>query len=127
LYFGPFASIGSANWTIKMLQKVFQIRVCDDHNFKNRARPCMLYQIKRCSAPCTNEITKEEYKNSVQECIDFLNGKSRSIQKKFSQEMDLASKNLDFEKAALFRDRIKSLLTFNHLSRLAKIILSMRT
>ena len=53
LYFGPFASIGSANWTIKMLQKVFQIRVCDDHTFKNRKRPCILYQIKRCSAPCT--------------------------------------------------------------------------
>ena len=120
LYFGPFASIGSANWTIKMLQKVFQIRVCDDHNFKNRARPCMLYQIKRCSAPCTNEITKEEYKNSVQECIDFLNGKSRSIQKKFSQEMDLASKNLDFEKAALFRDRIKSLTNIQSSQQISK-------
>jgi excinuclease ABC subunit C len=109
LYFGPFASAASANWTIKMLQKVFQIRVCDDHTFKNRSRPCMLYQIKRCSAPCTNEIEKENYIKSVEECIDFLNGKSRSIQKKFSKEMDMASKNLDFEKAAIYRDRIKSL------------------
>ena len=109
LYFGPFASIGSANWTIKMLQKVFQIRVCDDHTFKNRKRPCILYQIKRCSAPCTNEITKNEYAKSVEECIDFLNGKSRSIQKKFSNEMEIASKKLDFEKAAILRDRIKSL------------------
>ena len=109
LYFGPFASAASANWTIKMLQKVFQIRVCDDHTFKNRSRPCMLYQIKRCSAPCTNEIEKENYIKSVEECIDFLNGKSRSIQKKFSKEMDMASKNLNFEKAAIYRDRIKSL------------------
>lgn len=109
LYFGPFASVASANWTIKMLQKVFQIRVCDDHTFKNRKRPCMLYQIKRCSAPCTNEIEKINYKKSVQNCIDFLNGKSRSIQQKFSKEMEVASKNLDFEKAAIFRDRIKSL------------------
>ena len=109
LYFGPFASVASANWTIKMLQKVFQIRVCDDNTFKNRTRPCMLYQIKRCSAPCTNEIEKINYKKSVQNCIDFLNGKSRSIQQKFSKEMEVASKNLDFEKAAIFRDRIKSL------------------
>ena len=109
LYFGPFASVASANWTIKMLQKVFQIRVCDDNTFKNRTRPCMLYQIKRCSAPCTNEIEKINYKISVQNCIDFLNGKSRSIQQKFSKEMEVASKNLDFEKAAIFRDRIKSL------------------
>jgi len=108
-YFGPFASIGSANWTIKMLQKVFQIRVCDDHNFNNRTRPCILHQIKRCSAPCTKEISKKDYDQSVLECIDFLNGNSRSIQNKFSKEMETASKNLDFEKAAIFRDRIKSL------------------
>ena len=108
-YFGPFASIGSANWTIKMLQKVFQIRVCDDHNFNNRRRPCILHQIKRCSAPCTKEISKKDYDQSVLECIDFLNGNSRSIQNKFSKEMETASKNLDFEKAAIFRDRIKSL------------------
>ena len=109
LFFGPFASTGSANWTIKMLQKVFQLRVCDDHNFNNRKRPCILYQIKRCSAPCTNEISQEDYEKSVNECVDFLNGKSRSIQKKFSKEMEIASNNLDFEKAAVLRDRIKSL------------------
>ena len=109
LFFGPFASTGSANWTIKMLQKVFQLRVCDDHNFNNRKRPCILHQIKRCSAPCTNEISQEDYEKSVNECVDFLNGKSRSIQKKFSKEMEIASNNLDFEKAAVLRDRIKSL------------------
>ena len=109
LFFGPFASTGSANWTIKMLQKVFQLRVCDDHNFNNRKRPCILHQIKRCSAPCTNEISQEDYEKSVNECVDFLNGKSRSIQKKFSKEMEIASNNLDFEKAAVLRDRIKAL------------------
>jgi len=109
VYFGPFASIGSANWTIKMLQKVFQLRVCDDHTFKNRKRPCILQQIKRCSAPCTNEINHKEYLLTVQSCIDFLNGKSREIQKDFSNKMQIASKNQDFEKAAIFRDRIKSL------------------
>ena len=109
LFFGPFASTGSANWTIKMLQKVFQLRVCDDHNFNNRKRPCILHQIKRCSAPCTNEISHEDYEKSVNECVDFLNGKSRSIQKKFSKEMEIASNNLDFEKAAVLRDRIKAL------------------
>ena len=109
VYFGPFASIGSANWTIKMLQKVFQLRVCDEHTFKNRKRPCILHQIKRCSAPCTKEINEKDYQLSVKSCIDFLNGKSREIQIQFSKEMENASKNLNFEKAAIFRDRIKSL------------------
>ena len=81
-FFGPFASIASANWTIKMLQKVFQIRVCDDHTFKNRKRPCILYQIKRCAGPCTAEISGKEYSNLVNQCLDFLKGKSRQIQKK---------------------------------------------
>ena len=109
IYFGPFASIASANWTIKMLQKVFQLRVCDDNTFKGRSRPCILYQIKRCSGPCTAEINKEDYSKTVEECTNFLNGKSREIQKKMSVEMDTESKNLNFEKAAILRDRIKSL------------------
>ena len=109
IFFGPFASIASANWTIKMLQKVFQIRVCDDHTFKNRKRPCILYQIKRCTGPCTAEINGKEYSNLVNQCLDFLRGKSRQIQKKFSCDMDIASKNQNYEKAAILRDRIKSL------------------
>ena len=109
IYFGPFASIASANWTLKMLQKVFQLRVCDDSTFNNRKRPCILYQIKRCSAPCTKEITEDNYKLTVEECIQFLNGKTRDIQKKLSFEMENASNNLEYEKAAIFRDRIKSL------------------
>jgi excinuclease ABC subunit C len=108
-YFGPFASAGSANWTIKMLQKVFQIRVCDDSTFKNRERPCILYQIKRCSGPCVGYIEKDEYKKSVDDAIHFVSGKSREIQKSLSKQMEAASENLDYEKASIFRDRIKSL------------------
>ena len=108
-YFGPFASIGSANWTIKILQKIFQIRVCDDTVFKNRERPCILYQIKRCSAPCVGNIEEAQYKKTVSDAIDFISGKSRRIQKSLSKDMELASKELDFEKAAIARDRIKAL------------------
>ena len=108
-YFGPFASIGSANWTIKILQKIFQIRVCDDTVFKNRERPCILYQIKRCSGPCVGHIEESQYKKTVSEAIDFISGKSRRIQKSLSKDMELASKELDFEKAAIARDRIKAL------------------
>ena len=108
-YFGPFASIGSANWTIKILQKIFQIRVCDDNVFKNRERPCILYQIKRCSAPCVGHINEDYYKKTVADAIDFISGQSRKIQKNLSREMEFASKELDFEKAAIARDRIKAL------------------
>jgi len=108
-YFGPFASAGTANWTIKMLQKIFQIRVCDDTTFKNRKRPCILYQIKRCSGPCVNYINKEDYEKSVEQAIQFVSGKSRDIQKNLSKQMEEASEKLDFEKATIFRDRIKSL------------------
>ena len=108
-YFGPFASAGSANWTIKMIQKIFHLRVCDDTVFKNRERPCILYQIKRCSGPCVGYIEKDEYKKSVDDAIHFVSGKSREIQKSLSKQMEAASENLDFEKASIFRDRIKSL------------------
>ena len=108
-YFGPFASAGSANWTIKMLQKIFLLRVCDEATFKNRKRPCILYQIKRCSAPCVGYIEANDYKNSVEDAIKFISGKSRDIQKNLSDQMEEASEKLDFEKASIFRDRIKSL------------------
>jgi len=108
-YFGPFASIGSANWTIKILQKIFQLRVCDDTVFKNRERPCILYQIKRCSGSCVGHIEESQYKKTVSDAIDFISGKSRRIQKSLSKDMELASKELDFEKAAIARDRIKAL------------------
>ncbi len=108
-YFGPFASAGSANWTIKMIQKIFHLRVCDDTVFKNRERPCILYQIKRCSGPCVGYIKKEEYKSSVEDAIEFVSGKSRRIQKNLSNQMEKASEDLDFEKAVILRDRIKAL------------------
>ncbi len=108
-YFGPFASGGTANWTIKMLQKIFQLRVCDDSTFKNRKRPCILYQIKRCSGPCVDYINKEDYEKSVDHAIQFVSGKSRDIQKNLSKQMEEASEKLDFERASIFRDRIKSL------------------
>ena len=108
-YFGPFSSIGSANWTIKILQKIFLLRVCDDTVFKNRERPCILYQIKRCSAPCVGHITEQDYASTVNDAVEFISGKSRRIQKSLSKEMEKASKDLDYEKAAIARDRIKAL------------------
>ena len=108
-YFGPFASVGSANWTIKILQKIFLLRVCDDTVFKNRERPCILYQIKRCSAPCVGHIEEKDYRSTVVDAIDFISGKSRRIQKNLSKDMENASKELDYEKAAIARDRIKAL------------------
>ena len=108
-YFGPFSSIGSANWTIKILQKIFLLRVCDDTVFKNRERPCILYQIKRCSAPCVSHITEQDYRSTVNDAVEFISGKSRRIQKSLSKEMEKASKELDYEKAAIARDRIKAL------------------
>ena len=108
-YFGPFASAGSANWTIKMIQKIFHLRVCDDTVFKNRERPCILYQIKRCSGPCVGYVKKEEYNQTVEDAIEFVSGKSRKIQKNLSNQMEKASEDLDFEKAVILRDRIKAL------------------
>ena len=109
IFFGPFASAGSASWTIKTLQKVFLLRVCDDSIFNNRKRPCILYQIKRCSAPCTNEINQKDYNKLVEDSVNFLNGKSALIQKKLSKEMEIESKKFNYEKAAMIRDRIKAL------------------
>jgi len=108
-YFGPFASAGSANWTIKILQKVFLLRVCNDSVFKNRDRPCILYQIKRCSAPCVSYVGKAEYSKLVSDAVLFLSGKSKNIQKKLSMEMEKSSEKMDYEKAAVLRDRIKAL------------------
>ena len=108
-YFGPFASVGSANWTIKILQKIFLLRVCDDTVFKNRDRACILYQIRRCSAPCVGKIEEESYKVLVGDAVDFISGKSQRIQKNLSTEMEKASNDLDYEKAAILRDRIKAL------------------
>ncbi len=108
-YFGPFASVGSANWTIKILQKVFLLRVCNNSVFKNRDRACILFQIKRCAAPCVKYISKNEYAKLVNDAVSFLSGKSKAIQKKLSLEMEKNSKKTEYEKAAIIRDRIKAL------------------
>lgn len=108
-YFGPFASVGAVNSVTDILQKVFLLRSCRDSVFKNRERPCMMYQIKRCSAPCVGKISKEEYKNLVQDAVDFLEGKNAKIQEDLSAKMLEASGKMDYETAMLYRDRIRAL------------------
>ncbi len=108
-YYGPFASAGSVNNTLNALQKLFLLRSCTDGFFKTRDRPCLLYQIKRCSAPCVGRVGKEEYKELVDDCRDFLGGKSTKVQAKLGAQMQVAAENMDFELAALLRDRLKAL------------------
>lgn len=110
-YFGPFASVLAVNSVVDILQKVFMLRSCRDSSFKNRQRPCLMYQIKRCSAPCVNKISPQDYKKSVDDAIRFLEGKDISIQKELSAKMEEASVKLDFETALVFRDRIRALST----------------
>ncbi|MGI9364712.1 MAG: excinuclease ABC subunit UvrC [Rhizobiaceae bacterium] len=108
-YYGPFANAGSVNVTINALQRIFLIRTCTDSFYANRTRPCLLHQIKRCSAPCTGEISQKNYAELVQQTKDFLTGKSREIKTRFSQRMQQASDQLDFETAAIYRDRLAAL------------------
>jgi len=108
-YFGPFASAGSVNRTINALQKLFLLRSCTDSFFNNRSRPCLLYQIKRCSAPCVDRISKDDYAELVEDARDFLCGKSTDVQQKLGGAMEQAAGNLDFEMAAIYRDRLKAL------------------
>ena len=108
-YFGPFASAGAVFRTLNALQRAFLLRTCSDSFFANRTRPCLLYQIKRCSAPCTGEIDLGEYAKLVSEARDFLSGRSRAIKSRLATEMSEAAAALDFEKAARLRDRISAL------------------
>ncbi|PIR37161.1 MAG: excinuclease ABC subunit C [Alphaproteobacteria bacterium CG11_big_fil_rev_8_21_14_0_20_39_49] len=108
-YYGPFASAGAVNKAISDLQKAFLLRPCSDNYFNNRTRPCLEYQIKRCSAPCVDYISKEEYAVLVKQANDFMNGKSRAIQEELVQKMEEESKKFNYEKAAVYRDRIKAL------------------
>ncbi len=107
-YYGPFASAGSVNTTINALQKLFLLRSCTDSFFSRRDRPCLLYQIKRCSAPCVGRIDKEGYDQLLQEAKDFLGGKSGAVQARIEQQMKKAAEDLDFETAALLRDRLRA-------------------
>ena len=108
-YYGPFASAGAVNRTLNQLQKVFLLRNCTDSQFEGRTRPCLLYQIKRCSAPCVGYISEEDYAASVRDAQRFLSGKSTNVQAALAQQMQQASEEMEFEKAAALRDRIRAL------------------
>jgi excinuclease ABC subunit C len=108
-YYGPFASAGAVNRTINALQRAFLLRSCTDSFFESRTRPCLLHQIKRCSAPCTGEIDFSGYTELVREANEFLSGRSQSVQKQLAASMDAASEALDFEHAAVYRDRLSAL------------------
>ncbi|MBR9764104.1 MAG: excinuclease ABC subunit UvrC [Rhodobacteraceae bacterium] len=108
-YYGPFASAGAVNRTLNQLQKVFLLRNCTDSMFEGRSRPCLLYQIKRCSAPCVGYISEEDYAGTVADAERFLQGRSTDVQEKLAAEMQRASDEMEFERAAALRDRIKAL------------------
>ncbi|HKG99406.1 MAG TPA: excinuclease ABC subunit UvrC [Bradyrhizobium sp.] len=108
-YFGPFASAGAVNRTITALQRAFLVRSCTDSFFESRTRPCLLYQIRRCSGPCTGEIDFPGYAELVREAKDFLSGRSRLVKRELAAEMEKASGDLEFETAALYRDRLAAL------------------
>ena len=108
-YFGPFAAVNAVNRTIQALERAFLIRSCSDTVFDSRTRPCLLYQIKRCSAPCTGEISRPAYDELVREAKAFLSGKSRVVKEELAREMDRAAEALDFERAAVLRDRLAAL------------------
>jgi excinuclease ABC subunit C len=108
-YFGPFASAGAVNRTLITLQKAFLLRSCSDSVFANRARPCLLFQIKRCSAPCVGRISREDYTALIEEAKGFLSGRSADVQARLAVEMEAAAAALDFEAAAMLRDRIRAL------------------
>ncbi|MDQ0316756.1 excinuclease ABC subunit UvrC [Amorphus orientalis] len=108
-YFGPFASAGAVDRTINALQKAFLLRSCTDSVYESRSRPCLLFQIKRCSGPCTGEIDAQSYKTLVDEARTFLAGKSKAVRADLATEMEQAAERLDFEQAARYRDRLAAL------------------
>ncbi len=108
-YYGPFASVWAVNRTVNALQRAFLLRSCSDPFFESRTRPCLLYQIKRCSAPCTKEIDFRDYAALVREANAFLSGRSKTVKDELAEEMEKASTVLDFERAAIYRDRLAAL------------------
>jgi excinuclease ABC subunit C len=108
-YFGPFASGGAVTETLTLLQRGFMLRNCTDNFFANRSRPCLQYHIKRCTAPCVNLVSKEDYAQQTADALDFLKGRNQDIQKKLADQMQSASDALNYENAAKLRDRIKVL------------------
>ncbi|MGR3837397.1 MAG: excinuclease ABC subunit UvrC [Cognatishimia sp.] len=108
-YYGPFASAGAVNRTLNQLQKAFMLRDCSDASFETRTRPCLQYQIKRCTAPCVGKISEQDYAASVADAERYLSGRSTEIQEKLAAEMQQASEDMNFERAAVLRDRIRAL------------------
>ncbi|MCC0015290.1 MAG: excinuclease ABC subunit UvrC [Rhodobiaceae bacterium] len=108
-YFGPFASAGAVNRALNAMQRAFLLRTCSDSVYESRTRPCLLFQIKRCAAPCTSEISLDDYADLVGEATRFLSGKSRSVREDLGKAMEQASDALDFERAALLRDRLAAM------------------
>ena len=108
-YYGPFASAGAVNRTVDTLQRAFGLRTCSDSVYEARERPCMLYQIKRCSGPCTGEISLEDYKADMRDAGQFLNGKSEALRARLQKDMQAASREMKFERAAAIRDRLRAL------------------
>ena len=108
-YYGPFASAGAVNKSLNQLQRVFQLRNCSDAMFETRTRPCLQYQIKRCSGPCVGRISARDYKASVKDARRFLSGKSTEIQESLASQMAQASEAMEFERAAALRDRIRAM------------------
>jgi len=108
-YFGPYPSAGAVRETLSQLQKVFPVRQCEDSFFRNRSRPCLQYQIKRCTAPCVDLVSADDYAEDVEQAVEFLDGRDGSLLDRLSKQMETASDKLEFERAALFRDRIRTL------------------
>lgn len=105
-YFGPYTSVNAARYALNLLQKVFKVRQCDDYFFSHRSRPCLQHQIERCSAPCVGYIDEVSYKNDIDAAMEFLDGNSDQLIERFVQKMDIASADLNYEKAASYRDKI---------------------
>ncbi|MGE3769371.1 MAG: excinuclease ABC subunit UvrC [Bdellovibrionales bacterium] len=108
-YYGPYASAGAVIDAMLDLQRAFKLRTCSDNVYKNRSRPCLQYHIKRCSAPCVNFVTPDEYEAQVKEAKQFLSGRSRDLQDRYAEKMNAASARKDYEEAAIYRDRIQAL------------------
>ena len=109
IYFGPFASAAAVNRTLNTLQRVFLLRICSDSFLESRKRPCLLYQIRRCSGPCVGKISPEDYDGLVRDAKEFLSGKDTNIQKRLAREMQRASDHMDYETAGSIRDRLRAL------------------